>query len=970
MALMAALFACLEAGRGFGEIGADTLVVSRYGAGSLPYLFVGLGSIGLVTSLAYGAALGRFERIRLLAGLMGAAAVVLLLERLFMATGHPATIPLAWLTVFTVGAIGVTIAWTMAGSVFDVRQAKRLFPLCTGAAIAGSFVGTLASGSVARAFGTETLILIEAALLAVVGLLVVAVARTTTVRAPVRRGDRSVMADLALGFDTVIRSPLMRLVAVAYVLLAILMFSVTYPFLLAASETFHSEADLAGALGLLSAAVTGTSFVVSLLLANRAYARFGVAGAALLLPLVYLGGFALWLVAFSISTAALFRFTQQVTQRGISNAAWSAFYNVVPRERRAQVLAFNDGVPGQIGTILSGVLLLAAGSLLVRDQVFWLGAITALVCIAVVAGIRHRYRASVIDSLRAGVAEQVLEGGPGLIALTRDPAVVDTLIGALGSPEPGIRRTAADLLGRASTERAVAALIRTIDDDADPAVRAAALDSLGALGGPPTAVAAAEACLVDADASVRAAAVRSLTAIVEDPPGVLASMGFLDELMDDPSPDVRAALARLLASHGPDPRADDLVAGLLSDDGTGARAAGLLAIATTGGQIDPSTIRPFLGDPSVEVRLAAIEAIRAAPDPTTVDPDLIAALDDEALVVRSAAATALADRDTTPTGLVDLLSTGSARAQEAALLAMRGHGPDVRPWVIAWTQERLVRAADLRAARRGIASVVADGDERGPVLAFLTSVLSRRERVVINDVLASLVVLGNPEAGGVIRRSLISTDPEVRAQAIEALDTIGDRSLSGTLVRLLDADGVAPHDRLTTLAGLADDDDPWIARLAGQLMARGTTMPDTSNTLAEIDTMLFLRRVPLFEDLDPEDLQRVAAAAVEHVYPAGEALVREGEFGDDLVVIVEGSVRVVRAEPDGSERLIRRYAPGDHIGELAVLRDAPRAATVIAEDGPVRGLVIGGEGLKAILRERPEAAMAMLATLAERISRQ
>ena len=55
-------------------------------------------------------------------------------------------------------------------------------------------------------------------------------------------------------------------------------------------------------------------------------------------------------------------------------------------------------------------------------------------------------------------------------------------------------------------------------------------------------------------------------------------------------------------------------------------------------------------------------------------------------------------------------------------------------------------------------------------------------------------------------------------------------------------------------------------------------------------------------------------------------------------------------------------------------RGPPRArrasATVAGRDDGVRALVIGGEGLKAILRERPEAAMAMLATLAERISRQ
>ena len=145
-------------------------------------------------------------------------------------------------------------------------------------------------------------------------------------------------------------------------------------------------------------------------------------------------------------------------------------------------------------------------------------------------------------------------------------------------------------------------------------------------------------------------------------------------------------------------------------------------------------------------------------------------------------------------------------------------------------------------------------------------------------------------------------------------------------------------------------------------------MPESGRTMSEIDTMLSLRRVPLFEGLDPEDLQRIATTCLERVYAAGQALVREGELGDELIVIVEGSVRVVHAGPDGAERLIRRFGAGDHIGELAVLRERPRIATVIAEDGGVRAQVINGESLKAILRERPEAAMAMLATLAERIS--
>ena len=227
-----------------------------------------------------------------------------------------------------------------------------------------------------------------------------------------------------------------------------------------------------------------------------------------------------------------------------------------------------------------------------------------------------------------------------------------------------------------------------------------------------------------------------------------------------------------------------------------------------------------------------------------------------------------------------------------------------------------------------------------------------------------------PEAGGVLRRCLRSDDPEIRAQAIEALDSTGDRRLSGALVRLLEDEVGDAQDRDAVVRALLDDDDPWIVRLTREAMAGGTEMPQTSRTLGDLETMLLLRRVPLFEGLEPEDLQRIALAATEHFYPPDAAIVREGDLGDELVVIVEGSVRVVHVEPDGSERLIHRYEAGDHIGELAVLREAPRAATVIAEGDGVRGLVIGGAGLRSILLERPDAAMAMLATLAERLGTQ
>ena len=442
LALLAALFAVVETGRGFGDVAADTLFLSRYGANYLPYLYIVVGLVSLVVALGYGAAIGRLRRRPFLVGLLISFAAILAAERMAVMSGASIVFPAIWLSVFVVGSIVTTAVWTIAGSVLDARQAKRLFPICMSAAIAGGFAGTLAAGPLARAIGTENLVVLFALLLvAAAGL---AAEITGRFERPIRqrRPAGSLVTELRAGFDYVRQSPLMRLVAIGYVLFSVLQFSVQFPFQRAMATAFPAEADLATALGLLSAAVTGMSFLISITITNRLYARFGIVTVALLLPLVYLAGFGLWIVGFGLVTAVAVRFVQQVTQRGLSNAAWSAMYNVVPAERRPQVLAFMDGVPGQLGISLSGVLLLVVGALLAQTQIFVMGAIAAVACTWVVLRIRRTYGEALVRTLRAGLGEQVLEGGPGLSALARDPHLLGELRAALTESQPGARRLA------------------------------------------------------------------------------------------------------------------------------------------------------------------------------------------------------------------------------------------------------------------------------------------------------------------------------------------------------------------------------------------------------------------------------------------------------------------------------------------------------------------------------------------------
>jgi CRP/FNR family cyclic AMP-dependent transcriptional regulator len=298
---------------------------------------------------------------------------------------------------------------------------------------------------------------------------------------------------------------------------------------------------------------------------------------------------------------------------------------------------------------------------------------------------------------------------------------------------------------------------------------------------------------------------------------------------------------------------------------------------------------------------------------------------------------------------------------------MTGHGSEVRDALAAWADMQVDRAMNLAASRSRVASVVAPS----PDAAFLVDVLEQRRRLHQDLALDALAVLDVPAASGVIRRCLRSTDADVRAQAIETLDSVGDRRLGRSIARLVELEPTPISGAIDgdVLDALRHDDDPWIRTLAARSAGDGGSMAGPDTSLGAIERMLELRRVPLFERLDPEDLQRVAAVAEERSFAPGERLVSEGEVGHELFVILEGVVRVERHEPDGSVRQIRTYEQGDHVGELAVLLERPRVATVVAED-EVRTLVINGEGLTSILRERPEATMAMLQTLAERISQQ
>jgi CRP-like cAMP-binding protein len=106
-----------------------------------------------------------------------------------------------------------------------------------------------------------------------------------------------------------------------------------------------------------------------------------------------------------------------------------------------------------------------------------------------------------------------------------------------------------------------------------------------------------------------------------------------------------------------------------------------------------------------------------------------------------------------------------------------------------------------------------------------------------------------------------------------------------------------------------------------------------------------LKRVPLFERCSKSELQRIAMLADEIPLPEGQVLTREGERGREFFVLVEGEVEVRRGG-----QVVKTLSGGDFLGEIALVADVPRTATVTAVS-PLRVLVMTARDFRTLMRE-------------------
>ena len=127
-----------------------------------------------------------------------------------------------------------------------------------------------------------------------------------------------------------------------------------------------------------------------------------------------------------------------------------------------------------------------------------------------------------------------------------------------------------------------------------------------------------------------------------------------------------------------------------------------------------------------------------------------------------------------------------------------------------------------------------------------------------------------------------------------------------------------------------------------------------------------LGNIPLFSSLSEPDLQALSAHAAARTFPKNAIIINEGDTSNSLYIIASGKVKIFLSDEQGKEIVLDIQGPGEYFGEIALLDEAPRSASVMTIDAS-RFLVISKNDFSDYLGRNPDIALRLIRELTRRV---
>ncbi|SDD77599.1 ATP/ADP translocase [Paenibacillus sp. UNCCL117] len=997
---------CAVSASTIGRTAADAMFLSRFDSALLSKMYLPQALALMAAGVAYQRLGGRWRQDRLALAVIAGAGGLSLLSRAGVAAGQSWVFPVIYIGYDVLNFLMVVSFWQLAASVMDQRKAKRMIGLVGSGGIAGGIVSGFALKGLSGAIGTENLIYCYAllqllCLVFVIGLARRAGAGSDLFASPSPSAGNGGKKGGAGGgsFRTFMEHvPHLKYVAIMSGAVVLSLVLIDYQFKVILKGTLQDDA-LAGFMGSFYGFSGLLALAVQLLVSGRLISRFGVMTALLLFPLALLAGSFGVLLIPVLAMAVSVKGTDKVLGDTVYSSVNQLIMFPVAPEWRGRAKGFLDGVARNGAKGLAALLLIALSPLLSAAQFSYL--IMAALLIAVIAAIRLRgaYMQLLLRSLRT----QDLDLQETRLDLM-DPASRKLLTDAIASEDAAQALYALRVLERLEgfeLEAHLPSLLRHSSAE----VKRWALDWIrrhtpAGLEEEALRLTGAEEPVIRARAWLAVAAyareehLEPLTGLLQDQAivvrsagiagliqhygieGMFRAVGTLKELLDSPEEEERQAMAALFGELGLPSFYKPLLR-LLQDESAQVRVRALESAAVLQVPELVQAIVPLLSYGSTRApALHALASYEEAVILPLLGPYLQEAGHPAAPFLPQALALIGGQRASS------LLLSVYGKADEElrgrlldALVAIRaeaGFSPDEG----AGTTAEDCAAAELE--RYWLYAHASEALAAAPELAEIAAAADEARLRTAERIFGLLALSYDPQTMKAVHVNWSGTDARRQASAAEVVDQLVSGRLRSSIAQMMahasrplaeQPDQATVH---THIAGLLETGEVWLRSVilasaaglsadgAGGRLARWTA-DEHKQAAAEVERVRLLRSVSLFQGLTGRELAALGTRLREVLAAEGQPIITEGETGDALYVIREGSAEVLR----GGQRL-GLLAPGDCFGEMAVLTSSVRAATVRAAGGS-RLWRLDSEDVYDLLFDHKEMALSLMAILSRRL---
>jgi len=959
--------------------------LARFSAGAFGWVYVVNGVVTIALGLVYSRYMRRVGTGQALvraAALLAASVVVLWVLAITVDSDAVAFMLATWFRcLFIFSVLGL---WEIASALFDVRQAKRLFPAVALGMMVAFVLGGAVTAPLTALIGTTHLLVASA-----VAMFVHALWLALVVRVPDHGAALLATQSVApAGPADLLRSPFTRRLGEMRTVTILLIYLSEVVFYDQAAKRFETEESLAGFLGGYLAIMTLAMVVVGAVITAWWIRRFGVRVGLASLPV---GGLLLGLVgiiwvatvgtegSFFVAVAVMYGVVQ-ILVNAIEPPVGALLFQPLPSSRRMPVRVAVDGWLGSAALVLVGVLLLVL-RVLPFDIV-----VPVLVAMTLVGlwGVRLAYLLFGMyrDLLRSSTTVGFQGDSPALAGAGLLPWISDLdqqtepadqrsqLEEMLTSHDQEMIRLALAVTHQlpeapATLTDALSSVAQRTDIDKD--LRCDALLTLAHCELEIAAAIAHELALEPVSSAISLASANdqheaAAPLLATTVPGtngrqLLQTAAAYESLVI--AYDLDQAVSsdfmqrRVAFVHGDDP--EDVLAGLAPPPMN--PSASLCRAALARGR-NPRFARPA-ADLLVRAPATMLESVQTE----------IANADDRwASTLTSRVLPALTRR---PTVLYPAVEPGRPALQRRA-----GLDAIARAQVMAPASPARMLADDADFVRL-IATAWRDlaGGHRTAIIEALRWALNDEFLHTRRAILSALELGANTQEfrdlAIILGRSASTGGADLqRANAVEALDVALDPQLRRLVVPLIEPHHLAD----AVLDGLAESEErtahDWLAVLAHdgrcstitRRLAHLARTHDSEDPMTSLlDHTLALRSIDIFSTLPLDLAAELAERSEARSYDAGEHLIEAGALGSELFALTSGSADIV---VDG--RATSRIQSGTVVGELAVLDPAPRSANVVAAE-PCTALVVDRSTLFDLAEHRPEVMTAIATVLARRL---